>query len=63
MKVNHCIITKHGISCLEKININNNLSKYIFGYIYIRILESFLKFLDINKNNVVKDINNITFFE
>ena len=63
MKVTNCIITNHGISCLEKINTNNNLSKYIFGYIYIRIIESFLNFLNININNQVKEINNMTFFE
>ena len=62
MKIYNCIISKYGISCLEKLNINN-FSKYLFGYIYLRLIESVFKYITIQKNIITKEINNMTFFE
>ncbi len=39
MRISGCLITKNGITCLER----NIINDYIFGYISIRLLEIIAK--------------------
>tara|TARA_Y100000768_G_scaffold385898_2_gene373022 strand:- start:1164 stop:1352 length:189 start_codon:yes stop_codon:yes gene_type:complete len=62
MKIYNCIISDYGISCLEKSYINN-FSKYVFGFIYLKLVETLFKSISLEKNIINKEINDITFFE
>ena len=59
MRINGCLITSKGITCLNK----NSINDYAIGYITIRFLELIIRDIIIkyNNENIDNILNNIDF--
>lgn len=55
MKIDNCIISKYGITCIEKSNIN--ILNYITSFCILRICEELIKNWINNFNTIEKDIS------